>query len=192
MLAADPDLTDEIQLSPREVFDAGAGNLKKFTHAQAALLLAETAGVERSVKRGILEFECPEVDPCRALTFGPTIRDCQGRVEHMGSEDKFLTRVNYYDPERIYLYDAKGGFVGIAQTRGRVGTRLDESALQEHFKAKHSQVSAWTKEARQLAAPTTQRADEIVTTNARVIKQQQADENDLAAAADAALLRSQT
>lgn len=192
MLAANPDLTGEIQLSPREVFDAGLTKLKRFTPPQTALLLAETEGREEPVKKGIIELEFAEVDPCKKLAYGPTIRDCQGREEQMGSDDKFLVRVNPFAPERAYLYDAKGGFVGIAQSRGRVGTRLDVEATTEHFKAKAAQVSAWTAEARQLAAPISQRADEIATTNARVIKQQQEDENDLAAAADAALLRSQT
>ena len=189
MLAADPQLAGEIQMSPREVFNAGKDKLKRLAPPQIALLLAETAGEERDVKRGILEFECPDVDPCRPLAFGPTINDCNGGEGIMQCDDKFLVRVNPFDPSRAFLYNAKGGFIGITHSRGRAGTRLDEAALQGHFKAKSAQVSTWNKEARQLAAPLSQAADAVASNNAAVIAAHEGEKTDFASLAEAALMQ---
>lgn len=167
-LLANPKLSGEQPLSPRHVYNAGRAKLKRFTPAQTALFLTGVEGEERPVTNGLLEVNCAEVDPDEPLRFGPVIRDCDGREEVLRHEDKYLVRVNPLRPETAFLYHADGGFAGLASSYGRVAPH-DCEALQEKFKVKAKAVSAWTKDARKLAAPITARAAAIATNNEEVI-----------------------
>jgi hypothetical protein len=168
MLAADPSLAGEVTLSPREVFDAGAARLRKFTPAQTAMWLARIGGDERPVKRGLIEVGVPEVNPSEPLAFGPTIRDFNGGDVALAEDAKYNVRVNPYDPRVAWLYNAKDGFLGVASRRQTAGTRGDATALQRHFKAKAKQFSPILAEAKKLAAPITAQAVEILDNNAAV------------------------
>jgi len=178
LLASDPLLTGEQPLSPRQVYNAGRGRLKKFTPIQTALLLTSVGGDERPVDGGLLEVNCPDVDPDEPLRFGPIIRDLEGRERAMQIGDKWLVRVNPYKPEVAFLYNADGGFAGLATAWGRnarpdfecVKNGVTPEKLQEAFKTKHKVVSEWTREARKIALPITARAVDVVANNARVIR----------------------
>jgi len=172
MLASNPNLTSEIALSPRQVFDAGAPRLVRFTPAQCALFLGELSGDEQTVKQGLLAIGCAEINPDEALLFGPMVRDFNGVEVALQNGDKWLVRVNPFMPEVAFLYNAQNGFAGVASAYGRAD-RQDPEALQEAFKRKHQAVSQWTREARTLAAPITAAAVDVVTTNAKVIKEHQ-------------------
>lgn len=175
LLASDPRLTGETVLSPREVFDNGAGRLRKFTPAQTACYMARIGGDERPVKRGLIEVGVPDVNPNDPLSFGPVIRDFQGTETVLSDDAKYNVRVNPYDPRYAWLYNARDGFCGIAPRRLAAGTRGDAEALQRHFKAKAKQFSPVLAEARELAAPITQRISDNQDANAAAFHEQ-ADE----------------
>lgn len=178
LLTSDPQLTGEVRLSPREVFDAGADRLCRFKPAQTAQWLARLEGTERPVKRGLIDIGVPEINPDEPLSYGPTVRDFQGNEDAMRQDDKYLVRVNPFDSRVAWLYDAKGGWRGVARRQAVRGTRADTEALQRHFKAKAIIQSGFVQEARQLAAPLTAAADAVAANNARVIQEHR---NELAA-----------
>jgi hypothetical protein len=187
MLSANPNLTGEIAMSPREVFEAGRGKLKKLTPAQTALLLARTEGREENVRRGRIEIECPEVDD-EPLRFGPAWRDGMGRQEPFRPDDKYLVRVNPFDPRAAFLYDAKGGFIGTTPII-HGGFRDDAENSEAQYKANAQVIGQWNARARQLAAPITRRAARIARNNAGLMAGVEAAKNNLADAAEAALQR---
>ncbi len=190
LLRQNPRLCGEINLSPREVFNRGAGKLIKFNPSQRALLLAKLEGKEKSVsKGGLLELELPEIDQRNPVRYGPVWRDFDGNEVALRHGDKYLTRVNGFKPKSVWLYNAAGGFVGIAAARLNAAGYHDAEALNEHHKAKSKQFAPILAEARKIAAPINTRASEIVDNNARVFASQKKEANDLAAAASAALFR---
>jgi hypothetical protein len=65
--------------------------------------------------------------------------------------------VNPLAPEVGWLYDARGGFVGVARNWGRV-RRDDAEGLQRQFAEKNKWKAAHIEEARRLAAPITREA----------------------------------
>ena len=164
LLRANPDLTGEMCLTPRQVFDAGKSDLVKFTPAQNAMLLAGVEGADRPVTRGLLEVGVPECNPDSPLRYGPIVKDCQGREEPLRAGDKYLVRVNPYAPDRAWLYDARGGWIGYTPI-WRAPDRLDEEALKESFK------------------------ENSAASNAAVIAAAVNEKNDFAEAVRAALLR---
>lgn len=189
-IKANKNLRGTIVLNPREVFNRGRTKLNRITPAQSALLMAMVATDDEpeSVKNGVLAVTCPELNPDAPLLYGPTVRDCDGRVEQMRNDDKYLVRVNPFMPEVAFLFDANNGFAGITRLWGRVH-RDDPDALQEAFKAKTKQVSEWTKDARRLAAPITKRAAEIAANNAAVISDVQRQQENLEDMAATALMK---
>ena len=190
LLATQPNLIGEVSLSPREVFDAGAKKLRRFTLAQTASWLArvedEKYCKDRPVKQGVIEFACDEINPHAPVVFGPTIRDAEGREETLHGDSKYLVRVNTYDPRVAWLYDARGVFQGVSRRQSPRADRTNPDTMQEHFKAAARVQSGYLREARQLAAPITQRAVDILDNNNRVISQHLDAEAALAADGDAA------
>ncbi len=169
-IAANPRLLCELALSPREVFTAGTAKTKfrKFTPGQASMLLGAVEGDERPVKNGLLAVNVPEVEPDEPLRYGPLLRDLNGGDLALRNGDKYCVRVNPLMPEAAFVYDSRGGFLGLAPVWGRVG-RLDQEGLQRAFATKRKALAHWTAQARQLAAPLTARADAIAKHNNAVI-----------------------
>lgn len=190
-LAANPDLVGEIAMNPREVFNAGAGALRKFTPSQRALFLAEGPGEEVTVKQGRLAYNCPEVDPDEELSYGPTFRNLRGSEIVLANGEKYLVRVNHFAHRTAWLYDAQGRFLGVAEYYGRSGYK-DAEDLQRQYKANAAQVSQWTRDARRSAAPITAAALETARHNAGIIRDSARETANLAAIATAALSQANT
>jgi hypothetical protein len=168
VLAENPALKRQRNLSPAEVF--ARGQFKKMPMSVAAVMLAQIeAGkdAERSVKRGLLEVQCSEVDPDEPLRYGLTRRDGRGTEEPLREDEKYLVRVNPVDPSHAWLYHADGSFAGCADNYGRVD-RENVSALHSAFARKRQALAPLIEDARRLSGEIT-RADIARTThNARV------------------------
>lgn len=179
LLAADPNLVGELCLSPREVFMAGREKLRRFTPQQRAMFIRGAAGDERPVKQGLIEVSVPEVDASHAVPFGPIFRDFRGGEKPLTNGDKYMVRVNPYDPRHAWLYDAKDGFRGVVQARGPSARYDDATALESHYKAKAVHFAPILAEARQLAAPLTAAASEKQDHNARLFAEQTREETQM-------------
>lgn len=158
VLASNPALKRERNLSPREVFDRG--NFTKLPLGVAAVMMAQIdAGkdAEQIVKRGVLEVPCSEIDPDEPLRFGLTRRDGRGTEEPLRDDEKYLVRVNPVNPRFAYLYNADGSFAGCSENYGRVD-RENESALHAAFARKRQALAPLIEDARRLSGPIT-RAD---------------------------------
>lgn len=194
MLAANPKLRGEIRLHPREVFEAGREKLRRFSASQTALLLSRVEDPkyrkELGVDGGYIPYECPDIDASRPLLYGPFWRDGQGRQEVMRADDRFSVIANPCDPRAAFLFDAKGGYIGVAPV-AHGAIRDDVEASERQYKAHSQVVAAYTESAKKLAAPITRRAARIAKNNAAVFSGHDKEQNNLAAAAQAALLRSE-
>lgn len=170
LIARDPSLYRERAMSPREVFERGRPNLRKLDPVVGALLLADLPGTERPVKKGVLEVNCPEVDPDEPLQFGLELRDGRGRREKLRDGDTYLARVNRLDPRWCWLYDARGGFVGVVASRGRA-QRNDVEAIHRQWAEKRAALAPELERTRQLAAPLSRAATARAAHNAAVLAQ---------------------
>jgi len=156
-LANQPDLKRERALSPREVFDAGAGQLVRIPMAVGALLMGDLSGSETPVKEGCVTLMVPEINPDEPISFGLTRRDGRGTEDILRDGQKFLVRINAMDPRFCWLYNADGSFAGIANHYARV-QRGDMESLQRAFGRKQAALAPLRAEAQRLAAPLTERA----------------------------------
>lgn len=187
LLQAHPELVGEVSLSPREVFNAGAGKLRKFSPEQSALFMGGLERIEARVQCGVLVVQCKEVNPHKEIEFGPIIRDCKGSEEALQNGEKWSVLVNPFSPQSAFVYDARGGWRGLAKMRIAANS-YNGPVAEANYKAAKQAQSAWLAGARRLAAPITARATRIARTNATVAGAHAQEQNDLAEAADAALL----
>jgi hypothetical protein len=134
------------------------------------------SGKEARVKRGVLEIECPDLNPRHAVPFGPTLRDFKGNETALRDDATYCPVVNPYDARGVWLYDDKGGFCGFAPARHAAAHPGDAQALTEHYKAKAVHFAPILAEARKLAAPITQRASDNQDHNAAVFASQAKEE----------------
>jgi hypothetical protein len=190
IVLTNPDLCGEVRLSPREVFDAGVGKLKRFSIPQAAMIIKGTEPAEPTVRQGRLEVPVPEIDHDEPLAYGPIVQDCRGMEIALQNGDKHAVRVNPFAPDIAFVYGPRGQWIGYVK-RTLAGRKNDPASLAEQFKDKSKAVSQWTEHSRRLAAPLSEKAASVAHTNAQVIGKAHQRARDLADAADAALLRSQ-
>jgi hypothetical protein len=93
------------RLSPREVFDCGRRGLVPLPEESLALILRHDLGIERRVGQNhMIEVHAKEfgTDPARFLALG------------LAPGEKFLTVLNPFRPDRLFLFDAQGCFKGCA------------------------------------------------------------------------------
>lgn len=106
------------RMSPTEVWVAGRPELTRLRSELVALVLYRDAAEERTVRGGEIEFRDSEVSSDE-LRFA-----CTG---HRDGE-KFQAVLNPFDPERLFLFDARRRFVGVAPRIARV-SRADHEAV---------------------------------------------------------------
>jgi len=146
------------RLSPWEVWQRGRADLIRFRPEQIALILGPDLGVERIIRGAQLEIECKEVSP-DALKFD-TVRIPPG---------KYRVVLNVFQPDRVYLFTAKGALVAECPRIWRV-SRLDPEALREQYKRVARTETALLQPFRQRHAPRVQSAISNAQHNARVIR----------------------
>jgi hypothetical protein len=111
--------TRVVKRSPREVFDAGKGPLRRLSPEAIAMVLGPRCGREVRVDKGMIEFQDQLVGPGRLRYDAPQFRE----------GDKFRAVLNPMDTAQLYLFDAKGRFVGSCR-RWSSPARDDVEALQ--------------------------------------------------------------
>lgn len=158
LIAANPLLKRERNLSPSEVFYPAAANLKKLplhVAAQMMALIPPTSNEDECVvERGVLPVRVRELDQDEPLRFGLTRRDGQGVEEPLRAGEKYLVRVNGCDPNHAFLYHADGSFAGTAKYYGRE-TRDEIQTNHRQFVEKRQYLSTQTGDARFLASRVT-------------------------------------
>lgn len=106
------------RLSPREVWDRGAGRLTRLRPEQAAALLCGRHGQEVAVKGGLIEF-CD-----RAISPDPL----RYKAHTLADGTKFRAVVNPFSAGVVHLFDAVGRWCGACEAWGPVG-KSDTAAL---------------------------------------------------------------
>lgn len=108
------------RMSPAEVFRAGQRHLVRLRpQAIAAILLADD-GVERNVRRGMIETRDGEIS-------GDVLRY---NASLLREGEKYRTILNPYSPNALYCFDAAGRFVASIPRINSID-RADVAALQE-------------------------------------------------------------
>ena len=120
---SNPDLCGVRKLSPREVFNSGAGNLTKFQGHQIALLLGLEHAREIKVRNHLLSFEDRELLPS-PLHYLARVE----RAGYLPDGESFSAVVNPFDLSELHLFDARGGYLGSCERETAV-CRADAEAL---------------------------------------------------------------
>lgn len=111
------------RMSPIEVWRQGHRALTKFRPDQVALVLyREALIVERTVTRAQIEFDDAE------LSSDGVRFDCAAYRDG----DKYGTLLNPFAPDLLFLFDARGRYVGVAPRLHRA-SRADADALRREF-----------------------------------------------------------
>lgn len=89
------------RLNPSEVMHRGRGALTRLSPAATAMILAKDCGVERTVRRSMVELRDSEIS-------GDTLRF---DARHLTEGDKVFSILNPYQPDALHCFDAKLRFV---------------------------------------------------------------------------------
>ena len=154
--------TRVVKQSPREVFNAGKGGLRKLSPEAVAMVLGPKCGREVRVDKGLIEFQDRLVGPGRIRYDAPQYRD----------GEKYRAVLNPMDTAQLYLFDAKGRFVGSCR-RWDSPTRDDAEALHQAMgRARKREAELLAPLAQRGAALTRQRIKEA-RENARALGEEQ-------------------
>jgi hypothetical protein len=89
------------RMSPSEVWRAGARGLRPLADEAIALILLGASGSERSTRNGMLEVKDSEISG-DVLRFDATL---------LPDREKFLTVINPFKPDALFVFDARQRFV---------------------------------------------------------------------------------
>jgi len=112
------------RMSPLEVWSRDRRALTRLRPEQVALILYRDNAEERTVDRGEIVFQDRSISSDRLRFDAARFRD----------GTKFQAVLNPLAPEALYLFDARGGFVGAIPRVHRVD-RADQEALARRFGA---------------------------------------------------------
>ena len=110
-LKLDESLTRRRRMSPAEVFDEHRRNLIKLPIEAVPDLLARDLAKERTVQRGMIIFEDADLGPGKHR-FLAQLRDPSGFTRPLTNGDAYTTLVNPFDPERMFISDKDGRYLG--------------------------------------------------------------------------------
>lgn len=122
------------RLSPHEVFTAGRRALRPIDEATLALLLGHEQGTERTVRDGKIVVNDGEVSG-DALLFDATA---------LPDRAKFLTVLNPFAPDALFVFDARGRFVRTCRRLVRVDRAEIEAVQREMGRAAKQEAEALT------------------------------------------------
>lgn len=115
------DLMRVRRMSPAEVWGQGRGQLTRFREEQVALLLYTADAPERTVRGGEIQFRDAEL----------TSDELKFDASRWRDGEKFAAVLNPFNPERLYLFDARGRCAGAAARLHRVDRADDEAMRRE-------------------------------------------------------------
>lgn len=107
------------RLSPAEVWRPGARQLVRLRPEAIALILLDDNAVERTTRRGLIELNDHEIS-------GDVLRY---DAHQLADREKYLTVLNPYHPEALFVFDARGRYVA-ACPRVHSVSRADVEAVQ--------------------------------------------------------------
>jgi hypothetical protein len=146
------------RLSPSEVWDTGRRAMVSAPEALVAVILAREA-TERTVRKNRIEI-CDKSIASDALVFDPTrlLRDGQGCA----------AALNPFDPSKIFIYDARGRFIGSAP-RVHAPCRTDLEAVHREMGRAAQTEALLLQDARRRALPLARARAEDSRHNARAL-----------------------
>lgn len=154
------------QLSPREVFNRGAGTLTKLPAFVVAEMLGDDFAREIYCRDSYFEFCDAELDSEEMLFEGRIVTP-EGRERELEA-DKYQVFVNPFDLNQLFVHDAKGRHLGIAPRVQRVN-RVDEAQLRSAFGRANQRLADKLKPVRERHAEMTREATATAKHNARVL-----------------------
>lgn len=156
LVETDDSLSRVRKLSPAEVWRGGQRGLARLAdHQQVQVFGPELGDERRAGEDRLIEFEADGA----AHSFGPYCYDSYGE-RLIQPRERYLAYVNPFHPDRLFLCDARGAFIGVAPARERA-SRADAAALQRAC-GRQAKIEA------DIMAP-------VIAGNRRIIQQQTAD-----------------
>jgi len=173
---AHPDFIRARKLAPREVFSRGMGDLVKLPDAVIAMLFCdrELGDDLRSPKPkqltadGLLSLEDFTVAP-EAMLFERTIEAAQGGSLRLEERRDYTIALNPFDTERLWVYDARGAYLGTAPRRVKP-SRIDQPAILRALGAYEHEKALLTAPLAERHADTTRLIEDIQAHNERVVE----------------------
>ncbi len=178
-------------LSPREVWQARRGELVRINPVIIPEILTGGRAItdsplaeERDCKGGFFEFTEPELTE-GTLRYASRLQRPDGREEEL-RDDTYLTILNPYSPEFLWVHDAKGGLLGLVKRDHRAG-RGDVAAVERKMgeAAKRTAELLGELKVRNIAA--SRAAADRMATNAEALSEPGRERDRLGALADDAL-----
>ena len=124
-------------LSPREVWQARRGELVRINPVIIPEILTggrpvtdSPLAVERVCRNGYFEFADHELS-ADTLRYASRLQRPDGREEEL-PDDTYLTLLNPYSPDFLWVHDAKGGLLGLVK-RDHRASRADVQAVERKF-----------------------------------------------------------
>lgn len=107
------------RMAPVEVFNRGRADLQPLAPEVVAMILGLDCAEERTVRRGMVEIKGSEVTG-NVLRFS---------AQHLAEGEKYQAVLNPYRPDALWMFDAKGRYVGSCP-RIHTPSRADVEAVQ--------------------------------------------------------------
>lgn len=178
------------KMSRREVWDTDANSLVRIPPYGVCEILGEDLSEERSVADHMFEFEDAEVGP-GIHRYPAIVETIDGHMLELREGEKFQAFVNPFAPQHLFVRDAKGRYIGLAD-RSLKPCRADYAGTQR------AKVSAFKTEAkllrdlRERQIPAAKARTDRAKHNASLLKIEPGRQADLSERADAALDRANT
>lgn len=154
------------KLSPSEVWDGGRQGLVRIEDWMVADILGQDMTVERKRKGCYFEFQDQELHP-ELLRYEARIRTRDGHDQEL-RDDKYLTLVNPFDLDQMFIMDARGRSLGVAR-RVQRSSMADVEGLQRQWAHNKERMSELLGPIKQRHAAMTRERTRMAEHNARVL-----------------------
>jgi hypothetical protein len=115
------------KLSRLEVWQRGSTDLVRISGGTVCDLLGPSYAAERRVASHMISFRDKDLGP-GDHKFDALIHDLEGRIVSLKEGETYLTTVNPFAPDQLFIKDAKGRFLGTAPRITRA-SRADVDAV---------------------------------------------------------------
>lgn len=120
IIAKDPNLVRVRKLSRREAWLSGYKDFAKVRDEDVPRLVGPEFGVMRKIADDFLiTFSDPEIDPYKEFCFLARIHDRDGHQFNLIAGEKYQTFLNPFQPDRLYVCKANGGYLGVCPALDR-------------------------------------------------------------------------
>lgn len=179
------------KLSPREVWQRGRGELTRINPVIIPEILTggrpitdSPLAIERKCAAGYFEFDDVEISDS-ALRYASRLQRPDGREEEL-RDGTYLTILNPYNPEFLWIHDARGGLLGLVR-RDHRASRADVAAVERKFGEAAKRTAEILGEFKVRHVAESRAAADRMATNAEVLAEPQRESERLGELADRAL-----